>query len=87
MPTGTVKFYNDEKGYGFIGPDGGESDIFFHVTHVADDVDLDDLTDGRRVHFDQAMNERRGKPEARNVRVDNVTSDASGAALKSAAGA
>jgi CspA family cold shock protein len=49
MPTGTIKFFNDEKGYGFIKTDDdSETDIFVHM----DDVDGPDLNEAERVEFD-----------------------------------
>ena len=61
MPTGTVKFFNEQKGYGFITPDDGGSDLFIHVSNVADGT----LSDGQRVEFE--MGQGRKGPEAQSV--------------------
>ena len=50
MPSGTVKWFSDEKGYGFITPDEGEADLFVHRTGLADSSGV--LADGERVSFD-----------------------------------
>ena len=65
MATGTVKFYNDGKGYGFITPDDGGADIFVHISNCAENIDL--LIKGQRVRFDQRVGARNGKPEAHAV--------------------
>jgi cold shock protein len=49
--TGTVKFFNGERGYGFIKPDDGGSDVFVHITAV-ERAGLNDLTAGQRIAFD-----------------------------------
>ena len=49
--TGTVKFFNGERGYGFIKPDDGGSDVFVHITAV-ERAGLMDLTAGQRITFD-----------------------------------
>ena len=49
--TGTVKFFNGERGYGFIKPDDGGSDVFVHITAV-ERAGLMDLTEGQRITFD-----------------------------------
>ena len=49
--TGTVKFFNEVRGYGFINPDDGGSDVFVHITAV-ERAGLMDLTEGQRITFD-----------------------------------
>lgn len=67
MTTGTVKFFNNDKGFGFITPDEGGNDVFVHITAVKDSG-LNDLQDGQRVEFDTEP-DRRGKgPKAINLR-------------------
>lgn len=61
MATGTVIFYNIDKGYGFIQRDSG-GDIFVHITNCAESVD--ELNKGQRVRFDERQGNRHGKPEA-----------------------
>lgn len=56
MATGTIKFFHDEKGYGFIITDDVDDDIFFHITDV-DDNDPD-LREGDDVKFDIKQEER-----------------------------
>ncbi|MGJ3231997.1 MAG: cold-shock protein [Oceanicaulis sp.] len=67
MTTGTVKFFNADKGFGFITPDEGGNDVFVHITAVKDSG-LADLRDGQRIAFDTEP-DRRGKgPKAVNLR-------------------
>jgi len=61
--TGTVKFYNSSKGYGFITPDEGGSDVFVHVTAV-ESSDIADLTDGMRISFETEPDKRGKGPKA-----------------------
>lgn len=64
MPTGTVKWFNGRKGFGFIEPDDGENDVFVHVTAVKDSG-LDVLNEGDKVSFE--LVENRGKMAAEKL--------------------
>ncbi len=64
MPTGTVKFFNEQKGFGFINPDDGGDDLFIHVCNVDPAEGL--LTEGQRVSFE--VGQGRKGPEAQEVR-------------------
>ena len=66
MSTGRVKFYNDDKGYGFIEPDDGSKDVFVHITSVSD-ASVDDFREDRRVSFNERISKRSGKSEAFDV--------------------
>ncbi len=59
MATGTVKWFNATKGFGFIAPDGGGKDVFVHVTAVQR-AGLQALSEGQRVNFD-VVDDRKGK--------------------------
>ena len=58
MPTGTVKWFNPVKGYGFITPDEGGKDVFVHITAV-EKAGMGRLAEGQRVNY-QVLNEPRG---------------------------
>lgn len=60
MQKGTVKFYNDQKGYGFIAPESRGGDVFVHATALQRGG-LNGLSDGQAVMFNTAVNERTGK--------------------------
>jgi CspA family cold shock protein len=60
MTTGTVRFYNDQKGYGFIQPDGGGKDVFVHATAL-ERAGLRGLHEGQKVSFDTQTDQRSGK--------------------------
>ncbi|MBM3684981.1 MAG: cold-shock protein [Actinobacteria bacterium] len=64
MPTGTVKFFNAEKGFGFINVDGGGQDVFVHFSNIVGSG-YRSLTDGQKVEFEVGPG-RKG-PEALNV--------------------
>jgi len=66
MTTGTVKFFNQQKGYGFITPEDGSKDVFVHITAV-EQSGVGQLNEGQKVSFD-VQNEARG-PKAVNLRV------------------
>ena len=67
MATGTVKWFNAQKGYGFIQPQDGSKDVFVHITAVQR-AGLDTLNEGQKVSFD-IVNER-GKSAAANLKTD-----------------
>jgi cold shock protein len=60
MTTGTVKFYNDQKGYGFIQPDDGGKDVFVHATAL-ERAGIRSLREGQKVSFDTQTDSRSGK--------------------------
>jgi CspA family cold shock protein len=65
MATGTVKWFNPEKGFGFIAPEDGSKDVFVHVSAV-EQAGMSTLTEGQRVSFEVSM--ERGKPAASNLK-------------------
>ncbi len=65
MKTGTVKFFNSSKGFGFIQPESGD-DVFVHVTALHRGG-LDGLNEGDKVKFDTAIDERSGKSSVDNI--------------------
>jgi CspA family cold shock protein len=65
MATGTVKFFNTQKGFGFIQPDDGSKDVFVHISAVQK-AGMDTLNEGQKVSFDVLT--ERGKPAAGNIR-------------------
>ena len=60
MQTGTVKFYNDQKGFGFIAPDAGGNDVFVHATAL-ERAGMRGLSEGQKVSFDTQKDQRTGK--------------------------
>ncbi len=60
MNTGTVKFYNSQKGFGFIAPDDGAQDVFVHATAL-ESAGISGLSDGQKVSFDTEIDSRSGK--------------------------
>jgi CspA family cold shock protein len=66
MPIGTVKFFNENKGYGFIQPDEGGQDAFVHITAV-ERAGMNSLRENQRVAYDLEA-DRRGKMAATNLR-------------------
>ena len=65
MATGTVKFFNTQKGFGFIQPDDGSKDVFVHISAVQN-AGMDTLVEGKKVSFDVLT--ERGKPAAGNLK-------------------
>ena len=64
--SGTVKFFNAMKGFGFIQPDNGGKDVFVHISAV-EKAGLNDLREGAKVSYEEVAN--RGKTSAENLRV------------------
>ncbi len=60
MNKGTVKFYNDQKGFGFIAPDDGGKDVFVHATAL-ERAGMSGLREGQKVSYDTAEDRRSGK--------------------------
>jgi len=67
MATGTVKWFNSTKGFGFIQPDDGGADVFVHISAV-ERAGLGTLNEGQRVHFEMENNPKNGKSSATNLR-------------------
>ena len=66
MNTGTVMWFNNQKGFGFIQPDNGNKDVFVHITAV-ERAGMYDLREGQKVSFDIVSDSRTGKSAAENL--------------------
>ncbi|QCK85676.1 cold-shock protein [Phreatobacter aquaticus] len=66
MPTGTVKWFNVQKGFGFIAPDGGGNDAFVHISAV-ERAGMGDLQEGQKVNFELVADRKTGKMSAENL--------------------
>lgn len=66
MNRGTVKFYNDQKGFGFIQPDDGGKDVFVHATAL-ERAGMRGLVQGQKVAFDTEEDRRTGKTAVANI--------------------
>jgi cold shock protein len=67
MTSGTVKFYNTQKGYGFIAPDGGGNDVFVHASAL-ERAGIRTLNEGQKVMFDTELDRRSGKTAVANIK-------------------
>jgi cold shock protein len=67
MPVGKVKWFDARKGFGFIEPEGGGSDVFVHISAV-ERAGLSNLAEGQRVSFDEQRDPKRGKTSAGNIK-------------------
>ena len=67
MPTGTVKWFNEQKGYGFITPDQGGKDVFVHISAV-ERSGMRSLVKGQKVSYEVQADRRSGKEGATNLK-------------------
>jgi CspA family cold shock protein len=68
MTTGVVKWFNGQKGYGFIQPDDGGKDVFVHISAV-ERAGLSGLNEGQKISFEITADRKSGKSSADNLRV------------------
>jgi len=68
MATGTVKWFNQTKGFGFIQPEAGGADVFVHISAVQA-AGLSSLNEQQRIEYELVRDERRGKTHAANLRL------------------
>ena len=78
MTTGTVKFFNETKGYGFIAPDGGGNDAFVHMTAV-ERAGMRSLRENQRISYD-LQQDNRGKMSAVNLKAADESAQPEAAA-------
>ncbi len=65
--TGTVKWFNAQKGYGFIEPTDGSKDVFVHITAL-EQADMDNLVEGQKVQFEVRNDPKTGKQSATDLK-------------------
>lgn len=68
MATGTVKWFNGQKGFGFIQPDDGGNDVFVHISAV-ERAGLSGLAEGQKLSYEIKVDTKRGKSSAENLMV------------------
>ena len=71
MPSGTVKWFNGQKGYGFIQPAAGGPDVFVHISAV-ERAGMNGLNEGQKVAYEIVQDKRTGKSSAGNLKADNT---------------
>ena len=69
MNKGTVKWFNSQKGFGFIQPQDGSKDVFVHISAV-ERAGMNDLKEGQKVSFEVVADRKTGKSSAENLRAD-----------------
>lgn len=67
MQTGTVKWFNAQKGFGFIAPDAGGNDVFVHISAV-ERAGMTGLKDGQKISYEIVADRRTGKSSADNLK-------------------
>jgi CspA family cold shock protein len=67
MSTGTVKWFNGQKGFGFIQPDEGGKDVFVHISAV-ERAGMNNLNEGQKIEYDVVSDRKTGKSSADNLR-------------------
>ena len=67
MATGTVKWFNAQKGFGFIQPDSGTQDVFVHISAV-ERSGMNDLKEGQKISYEMAVDKRSGKSSAEQLK-------------------
>jgi CspA family cold shock protein len=67
MNTGTVKWFNATKGFGFIAPEDGSADVFVHISAV-ERSGIGNLREGQKLSFDMVNDPRKGKSSAENLK-------------------
>ena len=67
MPNGTVKWFNAQKGFGFIQPDNGGTDVFVHISAV-ERAGMQTLADGQKISYELATDRRSGKSSADHLK-------------------
>jgi CspA family cold shock protein len=70
MPVGVVKWFNANKGFGFIQPEGGGQDVFVHISAI-ERAGLATLVEGQKVSYELAVDRRTGKSSADQLQVQN----------------
>jgi len=69
MATGTVKWFNSTKGFGFIQPDDGGQDVFVHISAV-ERAGMRELRDGQKISYEVVADRRSGKSSAENLKAE-----------------
>jgi CspA family cold shock protein len=70
MPTGAVKWFNAQKGFGFIQPDAGGQDVFVHISAV-ERAGLDSLAEGQKVSYELVVDKRSGRSSADKLQLQD----------------
>jgi cold shock protein len=68
LPIGTVKWFNAQKGFGFIQPEGGGADVFVHISAV-ERAGMGNLQEGQKISYETKVDPRRGKSSAENLKL------------------
>jgi cold shock protein len=67
MSTGTVKWFNGQRGFGFIQPDDGSRDVFVHISAI-ERAGMNNLSEGQKISYEVVADHRTGKSSANNLR-------------------